>query len=179
MISESPRSGFALWLTGLPSSGKSTLAEYLGRNLERRGVLVQILDSDQLRDWLTPEPDFTQQERDWFYRALVEIAGLLTDNGVNVVIAATGSRKDYRLLARERIERCVIAHVDCPRAVCRARDSKGLWSRADRGEIKNFPGVDAPFDVPESPQVRVDTAQQSIPEASLELLGYLDSSGFI
>jgi adenylylsulfate kinase len=173
------REGFLLWLTGLPSSGKSTLANYLRKNLEHRGIQVQVLDSDEVRSWLTPDPEFTPEERDWFYQALVEIAGLLTDNGVNVIIAATGFREAYRLAARERTARCAIAYIECPRAVCRARDTKGLWDQADRGEISNFPGVDTPYEVPADPEVHVDTGEHNIPEAALKLLSYLHRADYL
>ena len=97
--------GFAIWLTGLPSAGKSTLAQALARHLAGEGIAVQILDSDELRQTLTPQASYTPAERRWFYDVLVYIAGLLTDNGVNVLIAATGPRRSVRQAGRERLAR--------------------------------------------------------------------------
>lgn len=170
--------GFALWLTGLPASGKTTLARALGRLLEERGIATQLLDSDQLRRQLTPDPAYTREERDWFYDTTAWLAGLLTDNGVNVLIAATACRRAYRQAARERIERFAEVYVDAPPAVCRARDPKGLWERAERGEITTLPGAGVPYEPPRAPEARVDTAQCSAEEGAREVLGQLEERGF-
>ena len=87
-----PEQGFVVWLTGLPASGKTTLAGHLADRLADRGVQVQILDSDELRTVLTPDPDYSQAERDWFYATMTYIGQLLAQNGVPVIIAATASR---------------------------------------------------------------------------------------
>lgn len=140
-----PPSGFAIWITGLPASGKTTLAQSLAQILFEHEVNVQILDSDDLRKVLTPDPSYSQQERNWFYQVLIFLSELLTQNGVNVIIAATGSLRKYRRQARERLDRYVEVYLDCPKEVCKRRDPKGLWERAEKGEVTNFPGADAPF----------------------------------
>lgn len=173
------RPGFAIWLTGLPSSGKTTLAHALSRLLNERGIAVQILDSDELRRRLTPNPIYSARERDWFYEIITFLAELLTTNGVNILIAATASRQAYRRAARERIARFAEVHVECAAEVCRARDPKGLWERADRGEITNLPGIDAPYEAPETPEGRVDTARYSADEAARRILKRLDARGFL
>ena len=150
--------GFAIWLTGLPSSGKTTLAYALSHLLLERGEAVQVLDSDGLRQRLTPHPTYSAEERDWFYDVVSFLAELLTNNGVNVLIAATASRQAYREAARARIRRFAEVHVDCSAAVCRARDPKGLWQQADKGEISILPGVGTAYEPPESPEARVNTA---------------------
>lgn len=165
--------GFAIWLTGLPSAGKTTLAYALGHLLIERGVEVQVLDSDDLRRKLTPNPTYSPEERDHFYDLITFLAGLLTDNGVNVLIAATASRRAYREAARARIARFAEVYVDCSPEVCRARDSKGLWKRADEGEITTLPGVGVPYEPPECPEVRVDTVHHSIEEAAEQIVGQL------
>jgi adenylylsulfate kinase len=151
--------GFAVWLIGLPSSGKSALARALSEKLEQLEIETQILDSDQLRHWLTPEPTYSQEERDWFYQAVVRIAELLAQNGVNVLIAATAPKQQHRLFARELIEHFVVVHLKCPLEICRQRDSKGLWEKASRGEITTLPGAGFPFEAPISPDVVVDTSE--------------------
>jgi len=178
MIPKGIKPGFAIWLTGLPSSGKTTIAKALKNLLLDRDIPVQVLDSDDLRQKLTPHPTYSSEERTWFYDMVTFLAELLTGNGVNVIIAATGSRRAYRQTARARIERFAEVYVDCSPDVCRARDSKGLWKKADKGEIGFLPGVGEPFEPPESPEIRVDTAGLSIEVVALTILDELDKKGF-
>jgi adenylylsulfate kinase len=170
--------GFAIWLTGLPSSGKSTLAYALKHLLSIRGIGAQGLDSDDLRRRLTPHPTYSNEERDWFYDIITFLAELLTDNGVNVLIAATASRRAYREAARARIRRFAEVYVDCSIEVCRARDPKGLWESAGKGEITALPGAGTLYEPPESPEVQVDTSHLSIDEAVHQILDQLDGLGF-
>ena len=170
--------GFAIWLTGLPSSGKTTLAKALKNLLLERDVTVQLLDSDDLRQKLTPHPTYSPEERTWFYDIFTFLAELLTDNGVNVIIAATASRRAYRQAARARIERFAEVYVECSPEVCRARDSKGLWKKTDKGKIGFLPGAGELFEPPESPEARVDTAGLSIDVAAHTILHELDKKGF-
>jgi adenylylsulfate kinase len=178
-VPEDTRPGFALWLTGLPSSGKTSLAQALSRLLHERGITVQILDSDELRHRLTPKPTYSLEERDWFYDIIAFLAELLAANGVNVLIAATAPRRAYRQAARERIDRFAEVYVECPPEVCRARDPKGLWARADRGEIATLPGEGTPYEAPDAPEVRVDTARFSAEEAAHCVQRQLDRAGFL
>jgi adenylylsulfate kinase len=163
----------------LPSSGKTTLAHALSRLLREREIAVQILDSDELRRRLTPNPTYSAEERDWFYDIITFLAVLLTTNGVNVLIAATASRRAYRHAARQRIARFIEVYVECPPEVCRARDPKGLWERADRGEIINLPGAGVLYEAPDAPEARVDTARHSAEEAARRILRRLDVRGFL
>ena len=178
MIQKGIKPGVAIWLTGLPSSGKTTIAKALKNLLLEREVTVQLLDSDDLRQKLTPHPTYSSEERDWFYDLVTFLAELLTDNGVNVIIAATASRRAYRQAARARIERFAEVYIDCSPEICRARDSKGLWKKADKGEIGFLPGVGEPFEPPESSEVRLDTAGLSIEVAAQNILYELDKKGF-
>lgn len=170
--------GFAIWFTGLPSSGKSTLARALARHLEGEGIEVQVLDSDELRQTLTPQAAYTPSERRWFYDVLVYFAGLLTDNGVNVLIAATGPRRSYRRAGRQRLARFAEVYVECPPDVCRERDPKGLWQRADAGEIDALPGAGFPYEPPPNPQVRVDTSQSDVDSSVQKIVSTLSEQGF-
>jgi adenylylsulfate kinase len=178
-VPKDARPGFAIWLTGLPSSGKTSLAQALSRLLHERGTSVQILDSDELRRRLTPNPTYAIEERDWFYETITFLAELLTANGVNVLIAATASQQAYRQAAREQIARFAEVYVECPPEVCRARDPKGLWARADKGEITNLPGNGAPYEAPHAPEAHVDTARYSIEVAARHILGQLDERRFL
>ncbi len=177
-MSTGPQPGFAIWLTGLPSSGKTTLAHALKDLLLDRGISVQMLDSDELRRRLTPNPSYSPQERDWFYGVIALLAELLADNGVNVLIAATAPRRAYREAARARIHRFAEVYVDCPRDVCRERDPKGLWKRAEEGKITELPGLGTPYEPPESPEARVDTGRLSTEAAARKILRQLKERGF-
>lgn len=161
------QTGWTVWLTGLPASGKTSLAYTLRVALRRRGVNAVILDSDEVRAILTPSPTYTRDERDRFYAALVELAALLTRYHANVIVAATASRRTYRDAARRGLSPFAEVWIRCPIEVCRCRDSKGLYARADAGDITTLPGVGVPYEVPEAPDVIVDSDRQS-PETEAE-----------
>ena len=158
--------GTVLWLTGLPASGKTTLAEELLRRLAARGLDVELLDADSLRAILTPRPTYTDGERDWFYGILVYLAALLSQHGVTVLVAATAHRRIYRDQARRVLPRFAEIYVQCDIETCRRRDPKGLYAAARRGDVQSLPGEQVPFEAPESPEVRVDTAKLAPPAAA-------------
>lgn len=171
---KSKRQGFAIWLTGLPASGKTTLARALARRLEEQNIAVQILDSDELRSRLIPNPTFSSAERDWFYDTIGWLTELLTRHGINVLIAATAPLRVYRQAARQRIARFAEVYVVCAPEVCRARDPKGLWAQADGGEITNLPGAGAIYEPPESAEVTVHTDELSVNEGVSQVLSQLE-----
>jgi adenylylsulfate kinase len=109
---------------------------------------------------------------------IVFLAQLLTANGVNVLIAATGSRREYRAGARRRIGRFAEVHVDCPTEVCRRRDPKGLWKRAERGEIDALPGAGVRYEAPLSPDFRVDSDRMTVQEAGRQIFEGLLRKGY-
>jgi adenylylsulfate kinase len=172
------KQGFAIWLTGLPASGKTTLARGLAQQLQEQNIAIQMLDSDELRRQLTPDPTYSPAERDWFYDTIGWLAELLTGNGVNVLIAATAPRRTYRQAARQRIGRFAEVYVACSPAVCRKRDPKGLWTQADRGEITNLPGADAPYEQPESAEVTVNTDKLPVKEGVNQIMRQLNELHF-
>lgn len=162
--------GFVLWLTGLPASGKTTLAREVQRRLLERGIASVMLDSDELRKILTPEPKYTAEERDTFYGVIVEQAVMASKHGINVLIAATANRRAYRDAARKQIPRFAEIHVRCALEICRQRDPKGLYARAASNEIQNMPGLGGDYEPPLNPEVVVDTDQRSIAEAATKIL---------
>ena len=174
--------GFTLWFTGLPSSGKSTLARRVEEILLERGMNVEVLDGDEVRENLSKGLGFSKQDRDTNIRRIGFVAKLLSRNGVVAITAAISPYKDVRDEMRSAIGRFVEVYVQCPIDVLKERDVKGLYKKALAGEIKNFTGVSDPYEPPVNPEVVVKTSQQT-PEqsaahvmAKLEALGLLDAT---
>jgi adenylylsulfate kinase len=147
------RDAFAVWITGLPASGKSTIAAKLLSQLLDRGVDVALLESDELRKIFTPHPRYDTDERDMFYRQMVYVGVLLTQHGVPVIFDATANRRLYRCWARQQIPKFVEAYVECPLATCIARDPKGIYRRAREGKAETVPGLQAAYEAPEKPEI--------------------------
>lgn len=170
--------GWTIWLTGLPASGKTTIARALQQKLRQRGTNAVLLDSDEVRRVVTPHPSYTPEERDFFYGALVGLAQVLTVQNFNVIIAATGNRRAYRDDARTRLTRFIQVWVQCPLDVCRARDPKGLYAQSDMQKSMNLPGAGAIYEPPQSPDVIVDTTIQSPESAANQIIAQctLDSA---
>lgn len=148
--------GFALWLTGLPASGKSSIAGELVKRLRERSTPVVVLESDAMRKILTPEPGYSPEERDRFYRQLALLGSLITENGVNVILDATAHKRAYRGLARERIPKFLEVYVACPLEVCIKRDPKGIYSGALRQQAGTVPGLQAPYEPPPAPELTLN-----------------------
>lgn len=155
---------FALWLTGLPASGKSSIVEKLLPRLHDLGFAVEVLESDALRRILTPRASYSQDERDLFYRAVAFMGARLVTHGVNVIFDATASRQEYRELASSMIPQLQIISIECPLEVCMARDKKGTYLKGQRGESSTVPGLQVPYEEPRDPALRIDTTTSS-PEA--------------
>ena len=146
------------WFTGLPSSGKSTLARRVRERLVAGARAVVMLDSDEVREALGAR-GYEAKDRDGFYRALADLAVLVAKQGVVVLVAATAPRREHRDRARRAVGdggRFVEVWVSTPLAVCEARDSKGLYCRARRGEAPEVPGIGVPYEAPRSPEVVAD-----------------------
>lgn len=175
-----------LWLTGLSGSGKSTVARRAERLLVERGVLAYVLDGDNLRHGLNADLGFSPDDRTENIRRVGEVARLLTDTGAVVLTAFISPYRADRARVRERFESGGVAagrfaevHVATPLAVCEARDPKGLYRRARAGEIRQFTGLDAPYEAPEAPALVVDTSDASVDECALGVLGWLEAEGII
>jgi adenylylsulfate kinase len=174
----SPTQGFAVWITGLPASGKSSITRELMKKLDARGVPMVVLESDKMRNILTPEATYSEKEREQFYRAIVLIAELITLSGMNVIFDATASRRDYRDRARSLISRFIEVYVDCPLEVCMERDPKGIYQSAIIGKATTVPGVQLSYESPLHPEITLNC--QDPPEAGaknilnkLQLLLYI------
>lgn len=162
--------GFAIWITGIPACGKSTIARVLAEGLKERGVNVEVLESDELRRILTPMPSYVEEERDHFYESLVFIGKLLTKNGVNIILDATASKRKYRERAREEIKDFLEVYVKCPLNIAMQRDKKGLYAKALKGEIKTLPGLQALYEEPINPEVVVESDKQTPEQCSEKII---------
>src|SRR5205809_7898060 len=172
--------GFTIWFTGLSGAGKSTLSEAIEERLKARGRNVEILDGDIVRTHLSKGLGFNREDRDTNIKRIAFVCGLLTRNGVVSISAAISPYREAREWARKEIGDFVEVYLKCPIEVCRQRDVKGLYKLVDEGKIKNFTGVDDPYEEPEHPELVVETDKETIEEsvrrifAKLEELGYLD-----
>ena len=160
--------GAVIWIIGPPASGKTTLAQTILASLGRAGLSTLWLDSDDLREYITPGASYSPADRDLFYRALAHLAELGERGGSHVVISATASRHSYRQQLRERVSRFVEIHLHAPIDTLKNRDPKGLYAQAEAGKITSLPGVGAPFEHPEGADLSVDTSQSN-PEATAKL----------
>ncbi len=170
--------GFVLWFTGLPASGKTTLAHELRTQLAARSIHCVILDSDELRHILTPQPTYSERERIWFYSVITQLASWLSNSGVNLLIAATANRRYDRQQARQQIARFAEVYVECDLATCRARDPKGIYAQADLGIATAVPGVGIQYELPEQAEVIVNTSNLSADKAANEVIHQLASFFF-
>jgi adenylylsulfate kinase len=174
--------GWCVWLTGLPGSGKSTIANLLLKKLKMKNIRAQLISIDMLRRWVTPKPSYSEEERDMVYAALVFTARLLTENDVNVVIDATGNRKRYRDQAREHIPKFVEVYLRCPLALCvqretRRRDThlapKQIYEKGLAGKSKTVPGVNVPYEEPLNPEIIISTDKQTPEKSAQKILDAL------
>ena len=172
------KSAFAVWITGLPASGKSTITRALARELTSHGADAAVLESDALRQVLTPRPTYSDEERDTFYRSMVYIGSLLVAHGVPVIFDATANRRAYRAAARSGIERFIEVYVDCPLETCVARDPKGIYRRARSGEASTVPGMQALYEPPERPDVVVAGSGDAA-EGARAILQMLQRRGYV
>ena len=157
---------FAIWITGLPASGKSTIASALKPQLEELGLTVEVLESDEVRRIITPTPTYSEAERDLFYRALAFTGQMLVSHGVTVVFDATAHRRVYRDFARSVISRFIEVSVECPLMTCVERDRKGTYRKGQQGESLTVPGLQSPYEAPITPDLRIDTTATSAGEAA-------------
>src|ERR1700730_8942080 len=157
--------GFTLWFTGLSGAGKSTLSEAIEKRLQQHGRNVEILDGDIVRTHLTKGLGFSREDRDTNIKRIGFVCSLLTRNGVISISAAIAPYREARDWARKEIGNFVEIYVKCPIEVCRQRDVKGLYKLVDEGKIRNFTGIDDPYEEPLNPELVVETDKETLEES--------------
>lgn len=161
-----------LWLTGLSGSGKSTIARAAERKLHAAGRLCRVLDGDEIRTGLNRGLGFSESDRSENIRRIAEVARILLDTGVIVLVAVISPGAAMRAEARSIVgpRDFLEVFVRCPLELCRQRDVKGLYARAAAGAVPQFTGVSAPYEEPASPDLLIDTAETSVHESAMLLL---------
>lgn len=165
------RGGVVVWLTGAPSCGKSTLAARLAARLAERGRPRCVLDGDRVRAALVPPPGYDAADRDAFYATLAQLAALLAEQGLVVIVAATAHAKSFRDRARHAAPAFVEVYVRSDPAELERRDAKGLYAAVRAGKLHGVPGADLPYEAPASPEVISDGGKDpGAPERVLEAI---------
>ena len=159
--------GMMIWFTGLSGSGKSTIAIGVERELHQRGLLCRILDGDNIRSGINAGLGFSAEDRRENIRRIAEVGKLFVDTGIITLAAFVSPTNEYRTMARDIIgvEDFFEVYVSTPLEECERRDVKGLYARARRGEVKDFTGISAPFEVPEHPALSIDTSKQPLEQS--------------
>jgi adenylylsulfate kinase len=170
------------WLTGLPGSGKSSIAREAARQLEADGTPVRVLELDEIRRVVTPSPRYTAEERDLLYRALAYMAMLLSLEGVNVIIDATAHKQRFRDAGRSLVSQFAEVHLAASLECCRARarERYGGFAPPDVYSLaghpgSTVPGVDEVYEAPQHPELMIDTEHLSVAEAAGRLVGFLET----
>lgn len=165
----------AIWLTGLSASGKSTIANIVEKKLLAMGKHAYLLDGDNVRHGLNKDLGFTTADRVENIRRIAETSKLMLDAGLIVIVSFISPFRAERRMARSLFEtgEFIEVHIDASLAVCEERDPKGLYKKVRQGTIRNFTGFDSPYDIPEKPEIRIDTETVSAEEAAAKIIDYL------
>jgi adenylylsulfate kinase len=170
---------FAIWITGLPASGKSTVTSALKEQIRGTGVAFTVLESDRMRKEFSDNPQYDERERELFYRSLAFIGRVLVEHGISVIFDATANRRSYRRQAREHIPRFIEVFVDCPLEVCARRDPKGIYRLAREGKASNVPGLQASYEPPENPDVVIQADSEDAQIGARRIMETLKARGFL
>lgn len=171
--------GVTLWLTGLPSSGKSTLARMIERLFRKWNLKVELLDGDVVRTHLSKGLGFSREDREANLKRIGFVCQLLTRNGVAAIASVVSPYKETRDYNRKLIGSFVEVYVNTPLEECEKRDVKGLYKKARAGEIQNFTGVNDPYEAPVNPEVVCETARETPEESVEKILNRLEQLGYL
>ena len=171
--------GVAIWFTGFSGAGKSTIANALSEELKSRGHNLEMLDGDEIRENLTKDLGFSKEDRDTNIRRIGFVAKLLVRNGVIVLVPVISPYRAIREEMRQQIGNFVEVFVNAPLSVCEERDVKGLYKKARSGEIKQFTGIDDPYEPPANPEVECRTDLEKLSESIDKIITKLSELGHI
>ncbi|MEL6438217.1 MAG: adenylyl-sulfate kinase [Cyanobacteria bacterium J06621_8] len=173
------QTGAAVWFTGFSGAGKSTIAGALTDKLKSEGVRLEVLDGDEIRENLTKGLGFSKEDRDTNIRRIGFVAKLLARNGVIVLVPVISPYRAIREEMRASIENFVEVFVNAPISVCEERDVKGLYKKVRAGEIKQFTGIDDPYEPPNNPEVECRTDLEELSESVDKIVNKLKELGYI
>ncbi len=173
------KQGFTVWITGLPNSGKTTISMLLIGELARRGFALELLDGNEIRNGLSPRLGFEKADREEHNIRVGFLAKLLNKHGVVAVAAMIAPYRELRARIRSMIGRYVEVYLECPQEELIARDTKDLYQRALKGEIKNFTGISAPYEIPSNPELTLHTGRMSVEQCCQAILTKLEEMGYI
>lgn len=167
--------GIVLWLTGLSGSGKSTIAQYLEQELYNSGYLTKVLDGDNIRSGINNNLGFSIEDRKENIRRIAEVAKLFLDTGIITICSFISPTAEIRNFAKSIIgpDSFFEIFINTPLSVCEERDIKGLYKKARAGEIKNFTGIDSPYEKPHEPALTIQTENQSVIQSVETILNFL------
>jgi len=172
--------GFTIWFTGLSGSGKTTLSKRVESELRRRGIeRVELLDGDVIRTHLSKGLGFSKEDRDTNIRRIGFVCKLLSRNGVIAIAAAISPYREVRDFNRKEIGDFVEVHCKCSLETCIERDVKGFYKKALAGEIRNYTGIDDPYEEPLNPEVVLETDRETPEESVKKIMGALENLGYL
>ena len=171
--------GVAVWFTGFSGAGKSTIANALSEELKSRGHNLEMLDGDEIRENLTKDLGFSKEDRDTNIRRIGFVAKLLARNGVIVLVPVISPYRAIRDEMRQQIDNFVEVFVNAPLSVCEERDVKGLYKKARAGEIKQFTGIDDPYEPPANPEIECRTDLEELSDSIDKIINKLTELGHI
>jgi adenylyl-sulfate kinase len=170
---------FTIWLTGLPCSGKTTIAKKLKQKIENIGYKIVHLDGDDVRQGLNSDLGFSKKDRNENLRRISHVAELFNEKSCPVIASFVSPTNDYRKMIRKIINNIILIYVNCSVRECEKRDVKGMYKKARKGEIKKFTGISAPFESPKNPEIIVDTEKQNLDESVEIILNYLYNKKYL
>jgi adenylylsulfate kinase len=171
--------GFVVWLTGLPGSGKTTIARNLAPKLKELGLKVELFDGDEVRKQLSPDLGFTKKDRELHAKRVVYLCKILARNGVVSIVSLISPYREFRAFARTEIGDFVEVYVKASLQECIKRDPKGLYKKALNGEITDLTGLQDVYEEPEHPEVTVETEKESVDTSADKIIERLDNLGYI
>ena len=168
-----------IWLTGIPASGKTTIALELKKFYEKKGLAADILDGDEIRKTLSKDLGFSPEDRKEHNRRVIFVAKILAKNGVTTIIPLISPYRETRDYARKEIPEFVEVWIKASVDECKKRDPKGLYKKALAGEIKNLTGLQAPYEEPQNPELVLETENQTVEQSITQLTSKLKELGYL